>query len=47
MLENFSQGQTVEVTFTKKEDCDGSGNYPAMCYLYHPFVAWAQVIKIK
>jgi hypothetical protein len=47
MLENFSQGQTVEATFNKKEKYDGSGNFPAICYLYHPYVDWAHVIKIK
>jgi len=45
--ENFTHGQTVEVTFKKMDDCDGSGNFPTTCYLNHPFESWAQVIKIK
>ncbi|MFT7344164.1 MAG: hypothetical protein ACI9XP_000747 [Lentimonas sp.] len=45
--ENYTHKQTVEVTFKKMVECDGSGNILATCFLNHPFEAWAQVIKIK
>ena len=45
--ENYTYGQTVEVTFKKLDECDGSGNFTTTCFLNHPFEAWAQVIKIK
>jgi hypothetical protein len=45
--ENFTHGQTIEVTFKKLEDCNGSGNLQSVCYLYHQFDSWAEIIKIK
>jgi hypothetical protein len=45
--ENFSDGQTVEVTFKKMDDCNDSGNLQSVCYLYHQFDSWAEIIKIK
>jgi len=45
--ENYTYGQTVEVTFKKLDECDGLGNFTTTCFLNHPFEAWAQVIKIK
>ena len=47
MLENFTNRQTVEVTFEKMDNCDGSGNIQPGCELLHKFEDWAQVIKIK
>ncbi len=45
--ENYTHGQTVEVIFKKMHDCDGSGNLPSVCELYHQFVSWAEIVKIK
>ena len=45
--ENFTHGQTVEVTFKKLDDCNGSGNLQSVCHLYHQFDSWAEIIKIK
>jgi len=47
MIENFTSGQKVEVSFEKIDDCKGSGNFPVTCYLYHPFEAWAFLTKIN
>lgn len=46
-IENFTHGQTVEVSFKKMDECDGSSNFSTTCFLNHPFKAWTQVIKIK
>ena len=47
MTKNLTHGQTVEVTFNKVDECDGSGNFPTTCYLNHSFEAWVEITQIE
>jgi hypothetical protein len=46
-IENYTDGQIVEVTFKRTKECIDEGNNQFVCDLFHEFDSWAQVINIK
>lgn len=47
MTDKFQNGQPVNVTFTKMKECNKSGNFAPICYLYHQYDSFVEVLKIE
>lgn len=46
-VSSFSAGTTVTATFKKLEECNGSANTAAICYMLHENEGWIEIVKIK
>lgn len=46
-VSSFANGSTVEVSFKKLTECNGSGNFFVTCYMNHEYDSWIEVETIN
>ena len=46
-IANFTNGQKVNVIYKKLDNCNDSGNFVTICFLYHQYEAWVEILNVK